>query len=495
MPQVKNNQLSKELQGLYSYKKPSIGLLIDTFEFFKKRIVTKELQKHKSKGLDASELFYNLVISKYYDISNVWNITKKNFSNLTAGKDSFYRLKNNSNICWRTILYLFVKIFFLLVKDRCNNSQFGESVLIIDDTDLPKSGRKIENIGKVFSHVYRKSIIGFKGLVLGYWDKSSFIPLDFCLQNEKGQNKNKPQGMEKSKLKQRLKKKRDKKQPGYRRVTELNKSKILNALTMLRRAVKRGYKASYVLFDSWFTCKESISTIRALNKGKTHVLCIAKMNNWKYQFSDGKLYNLKEILRILKHKRQKAQGINASYIETVVHFGETQVKLFYSKFKGDRNWTIILTTNCDLGYEEAIKLYTMRWTIEVFFRESKQLFNFGKSCSSNFDGQIADLTISMIQYIVMSLHKRIHKYESMYGLFQEQSDLNKELVVAEKIWNIFVEILFNMAEELKISFEDIFKAFSNALTNHASFETRAILQDFKQNHITKCNNRINVQAG
>jgi hypothetical protein len=36
--------------------------------------------------------------------------------------------------------------------------------LIIDDTDLPKTGRKMEWIGYIFSHVSRSYMLGFKDL-------------------------------------------------------------------------------------------------------------------------------------------------------------------------------------------------------------------------------------------------------------------------------------------------------------------------------------------
>jgi len=482
MPLMKNNKLSQEIQELYSDKKQITGFLTDTVEHFKTKSVCKFLQSYKSKGFDCSDLFYNLLLCGYYNITNIWKMTGSRYFNTKSGKDSFYRLKNNSNIDWRCLLYMFVKIFFSLVSSRRNDNRFGESVLILDDTDLPKSGRKIENIGKVFSHVLQKPILGFKGLVLGYWDQTTFLPLDFSLHNEKGKNPSKPYGMPKAKLKLRFKKKRSKKQAGYKRVQELNKSKISNAITMIKRASKQGFWASYVLCDSWFMCSELILAVRSIKKGATHILGAVRMDKRRYKFADGKLYNAKQLLEKLKLQKQKSYDLPATYIETTVEYEGMKVKLFFSKFRNDKKWTLLLTTNCNISYEEAVKIYTMRWTIEVFFRESKQLFNLGKSYSSDFDGQIADITISMMQYIVLSLHKRVNYYESMYELFQEQSDLNKEMVVAEKIWKLFLSLLIKIGEELKINFRDLFKAFSKVLTENTTLETKNILQDFKKNY-------------
>jgi hypothetical protein len=61
--------------------------------------------------------------------------------------------------------------------------------LIVDDTVIPKAGRKIEFIGKLFDHVIKHWVLGFKLLVLAFWDGNSLIPLHFSYHAEKGKNK------------------------------------------------------------------------------------------------------------------------------------------------------------------------------------------------------------------------------------------------------------------------------------------------------------------
>ena len=58
--------------------------------------------------------------------------------------------------------------------------------LMVDDTDYPKRGIQTEMIGKVFSHVGHKMILGFKGLFLGITDGATQMLMDFCLVGEKG---------------------------------------------------------------------------------------------------------------------------------------------------------------------------------------------------------------------------------------------------------------------------------------------------------------------
>ena len=56
-------------------------------------------------------------------------------------------------------------------------------------------------------------------------------------------------------------------------------------------------------------------------------------------------------------------------------------------------WHGLLTTNLDLSFEQAYKIYSKRWSIEVFFKESKQHLGLGKCQSQDFDAKIASITI------------------------------------------------------------------------------------------------------
>ena len=94
----------------------------------------------------------------------------------------------------------------------------------------------------------------------------------------------------------------------------------------------------------------------------------------------------------------------------------------------------------------------------MFFREAKQILNFGKDKCSDFDGQIAGMTISMIQYITLTLHKRINTYQTMYGLFEEEQNKNRELVLAEKIWDQFLTFMLKVIDNLDISYEKLCEA-------------------------------------
>ncbi|MEJ7740223.1 MAG: hypothetical protein WKF97_22610 [Chitinophagaceae bacterium] len=65
------------------------------------------------------------------------------------------------------------------------------------------------------------------------------------------------------------------------------------------------------------------------------------------------------------------------------------VKLFFSRFGKRGKWHLLLSTNTSLPYIKVLEFHQVRWTIKVFFKESKQYLNLGGCQSKNFDAQIA----------------------------------------------------------------------------------------------------------
>ena len=129
--------------------------------------------------------------------------------------------------------------------------------------------------------------------------------------------------------------------------------------------------------------------------------------------------------------------------------------MFFCKTTHRGNWNVLLTTNNDLEFEEAYRIYSIRWTIEVFFKEAKNYLRLGKSQSQDFDAQIADTTIVMIQYNILSLAKRFLEYESLGELFKQAGIETLELTIVEKIWGYLLELLKLIADIFEIDMEQI----------------------------------------
>ena len=430
--------------------------LIDLFRIFNINALCLKNNMIKFNGYAVADIISVLTLFPFMAVSTVNSFILSRFKQLIdAQKDAFFRLKNNEYYNWRNLIYLFAKRFKQLNARHDDGNAVQSSAdptcLIIDDSLIPKTGMKIEFIGKVFDHVTKDWVLGFKLLLLTFWDGNSLIPLDFSYHAEQGKNKKYPFGLLKRKLKQRFSKQRRKDAAGYKRAHEVVIDKISNAIALMKRAVKHGFVADCVLSDSWFSAKELIKTVRKLKHGTIHFLGMIKMDKRLYDYQ-GQQLNAKELIRKLKPMMTKrARKLNAYYIEVMVNYNDIgPVKLFLIRCSKRSKWRLILSTDLDLSFHQAMKIYNIRWTIEVLFKECKQHLNLGKCQSNDFDAHIADTTISLLIYMMLSFHKKIHSYTTLGALFAQYRDEFIETTVAEKLWQLFISLQITIAEILEI---------------------------------------------
>jgi len=344
-------------------------------------------------------------------------------------------------------------------KERC---------LIIDDTDFEKNTYKTEHVGKIWSHVRHARFFGFKGLFLGYWDGKSFFSLDFSLHKEKGKDKKKPYGLKAKQQKKQYSKQRDKSSSGKKREDELLTDKISMAIAMIKKAVRQGIKVDYVLMDSWFFCEKFLQLASSIN---TDIVAMVKMAKAKYDYQ-GKAYTAKELAQLMKN-RKKVKWIKQLKLycaEVEVEYKSKPIRLYFCKTSKRGKWHLLASTNTKLGIIKAYQIYSIRWSIEVFFKESKQYFGLGKSQSQDFDAQIADVSIAMIEYNVFSLAKRFEAYETIGGIFEHSKDQATELTISLRIWGFILELLRIITELIDGDFNKlIVKIMKNKLEDNKIF--------------------------
>ena len=415
---------------------------------------TAKLKKHfgsfKEKGFSVTATLFDLLIM---------TITNKSVRMYVSGdssdaaKDTYYRLKNEPRVNWRMVMFLFVNRFLYFVNKGTTEASDELRCLIIDDTSCFKRGKFIEGISKVFDHVFHRYCLGFKGLIMGYCDSRSFIPVDFSLHNEKGKRPEKPFGLKPEELNRQFTKERQPGCPGFTRENERRVSKSENTIAMIKRALKHRLTVDYILVDSWFMNLGLIAYVYTLKS--TYLLGMCKFDDRKYIFK-GKEKTVKQLLDWCKRNKRikRSRTIKARYAELIVEYKGYTMKLFFSQFN-DRSWNVLITDNRAMTFAEAIKIYTKRWSIEVFFKETKQHLGLGKDQSRDFDGQIASFTCVFLVYIMVSLRRRFSAYESMGDLFRKIESEILETTLTERLWGLFIELQHSILQVMGISFDDL----------------------------------------
>ncbi|MDR1340960.1 MAG: IS4 family transposase, partial [Prevotellaceae bacterium] len=84
-------------------------------------------------------------------------------------------------------------------------------------------------------------------------------------------------------------------------------------------------------------------------------------------------------------------------------------------------------------------LYQIRWSIEVMYKECKQYLRLGKAQNTDFYGQIADASLTLITYTILTLYKRFEAYETMGMLFRDTQTEMLEKTLCERIADVFIK--------------------------------------------------------
>jgi Transposase DDE domain len=461
--------------GVYSQDS---NILLKTFENiigqFKLTKVNKMLNRAKTKGVEGENVFKILFVLGFIDLKNISQLMLSGYNtNLNYGKDVLYEFLKNEMVDWQKILTFFSKQFIKITKSKGDSKDIkSPKCLILDDTLISKTGKTIEQIGKVFDHCTRKYQLGMKALTCGFWDGKSFIPLAFSLHNEPGKNNNR--GMKAKELASQFSKERQADSPGFQRIGQLEVDKITMAINLVKKAIKASFEPVYVLADTWFMCDTFISEIQKIKikyAKKLHVLGLMKTNRSVIVNGKKMMANL-----VPDHKRKDikyCKKYKCNYLSSKIEYKGNKVKAFWIRMKGQESWKMLVSTDTDLSFTNAMKYYQIRWSIEVFFKECKQNLNIEKCQSTDFDAHIAWITLSFISYIILSLRKRFDDYETMGEVFRDFKNELLEITLVEKLWQIIAELYQEVFAEFGVDWE----VFLDKLTeNENSIEKMAQIQ-------------------
>lgn len=422
--------------------------------------ISRMLSNVKERGIPAIQLFQALVVFPFLNIENIYNLFLSKMGSQVVGcKNTYYRFLHNEWIPWRKILYAFTRQFLKRAKEQDTEQSTSPICLIIDDTTLEKTGKKIENIGKVFDHTVMRYILGFKGLFAGLWDGKSFIPVDFSFHHEPG--KKGKRGLKTHELEDQSSYERSSRSPGYQRAQEVKTDKISRAIQMIKQALRLCADVDYILADSWFMSKDFIKAIRTStkkNKRCPHILGMFKMR--RNVLYNGKEKNLRQLPHLLRSKQRNCKTHNCMYIPIQVDYKGIELTIFLIRMKGQQSWKALATTDNKLSFTKAMKTYAIRWAIEVFFKDMKQYLQLGKCQSQNFNAHIAHTTLSCIQFIILAFAKRIDDYESIGGIFEHVKEFFIKEHLMQRLWqlmkHLYMQVLIHFGLDLSAFMHAVF---------------------------------------
>lgn len=397
--------------------------------------VPKHLRKSgisKRFGFTCSYLF-QLVFVLIFHHRNWFQLLESAKAESFPGKDAVYRFLNHTGFAWRRFL-LFLSVD-AVNKTSALTSDNRISVFIVDDSMYERNRSKcVELLARCRDHARNCYYKGFRMLTLGWSDGHTFIPVDFSLLSSA-----------KSRI-QEINPSIDKRTHGYKRRVEalLPAPEIIPA--MIDRALSVGMKSSYVLMDSWFTHAPLLQAV--LGTG-LNVIGMVKADNKRY-LHGGRRLSLQELYYAATPVQVQVmkKGILRS-IHTQLSPGIPVTMVFVRHRTNKNEWLAILCTDTTLTAEEIIKIYGIRWDIEVFFKCTKSLLRLQKEFQGrSYDMLISHTTIVFSRYILLAWqHRQSTDDRTLGNLFLALCDEVSELDWAAALSQL-VELVTGVANQV-----------------------------------------------
>ena len=409
----------------------------------------------KEKGVPVMKIF-RYIIGNVFNSRSMYMQIRTDSYREDFSKNTYYRFLNSVKTNW----FLFTTLLSAAVAGdfmQRLTSEDRKDVFIIDDTLYRRSGyKKTDMVARVFDHTDMKYRKGFRLLTLGWSDGNSFLPINFSLlSSHKESNQLGVMDMGDGRT-----------IAGKRRAMAVRKATDV-MLELLEAAMKAGHQAKYVLFDTWFANPHQIVAIKDM--GLDTIAMVKKSSRITYEF-EGKRMNSKQIFKQSKKRRGRSRYLLSVEILVGKDDGANEhpipARLVYVRNRSNRkDWIALICTDMDLSEEEIIRIYGMRWDIEVFFKTCKSYLRLQKECNSlSYDAMTAHVAIVMVRYMILSVFQRQDEDqralgELFYVMLTELEDITfhqSMMILVEAMFQTVKSVFRVTEEQLEIFAADFY---------------------------------------
>jgi hypothetical protein len=325
----------------------------------------------------------------------------------------------------------------------------SQRAFVVDDTSQARAGRKVEGTSCYFDHTEGRTRKGHQVLHLGLAAEKGFLPLEAQIVLGEKCRVDKPK--HKPFKDQRSAAARD-----LRRASEQTKHSLFR--DMLRRALRAGFGAAFVLADAWFGCKENIaccleSQLTAIFQMKRGLLA------FRYHRRTYTVYELYGMVqRRMRPANRRARFKTASLVVTLNLQTDprqpargVEVRLVFSapvRAASADTWVVFLCTDVNLSEARILEVYSLRWSIEVYFKEIKQNLGFLKEQSGRYQVAYASVHLAALRYLLLFEAMLRQGRLSSGEIRDQQSGRLQTLTYAALLWQLFRSLIEGALEGL-----------------------------------------------
>lgn len=428
---------------------------------------------YKRSGTAAHQLVYCLMLWVWLRLDSISMFARESLQTFaSAEKDALYAALNNEGWNWRRL-----QLSLSLQTVREIHATEESSAFVLDDTIHVRHGKKMPGVSSHFDHTSGRHVLGQQVLTLGLSCAKGFVPVDSELFISKTKARGLHQAFHdgRSIIAQRYKAAKDQTKPQM-------------AKDMIRRAQRTGIKAKYLLADAWFGTKTMIKTA---DEQQLIPILRMKKNAMKYRLIEGKggfgasrdldanaLYHA-----AVRCQWQKIAGqpYQAKTLDVELNLNGTdeaelwiKVRLLFvrgmdaegKKQAGKHDWAVFLTTDIHLAAEQILTIYSMRWAIEVYFKEAKQYLGFLKEQSNHYAAYIASIHLTAMRFCMLVTAKMLHKANGVSDIRKQLTANVSSIDYATRLWQVFQSVIAGALDEIKTELGDMLADVTETVDRH-----------------------------
>lgn len=273
----------------------------------------------------------------------------------------------------------------------------------------------------------------------------------------------------------------------YRTAQQCTKPEMVNA--MVKRALSAGMMADYLLADAWFGTK---GMIRLTQETSLVPVLRMKKNKMKYRLNEsvrGRTVTQDfDIQALYQHRIRKnwepirGQKYQAKTVDVELNLAEAKepeqwvkVRLLFVRgcpaeetkaTVGKHDWAVFLTTDRALTPDRILKIYSLRWAIEVYFKEAKQHLGFLKEQSNHYAAYIASIHLTAIRFCLLVIAKQTQGAANLAQVRQALCNNSADISFAGKLWQVFRAVINGALDSLKAVLGDAVAMVMEAIDAH-----------------------------
>jgi hypothetical protein len=379
---------------------------------------------------------------------------------LPCNRSACYRFLANPNFNWRRLLLLFalkIRTSFMNLNDAPDKTD----VLIVDDTLYErKRSKKVELLSRKYDHNKKVSVLGFEMLTIGWSDGRSFLPLLFSLLSSQLAKHRLCAANDSIDRRTAAGKLRGEAVSGKPKV-------LLSLLAMLKSA---GVKTRHLLFDSWFSSRKLLEGL--IDMG-FRPICMVKEWKGAYFTYEGKSVTIRQLYSQNKDRLRFEKTEDGRLGSVLVGLGKDEKGslrlgrvIFVRKRGRGRDWLALLNTDTSIMDAEAVRLYGIRWNIEVFFKVCKSILKLAKEYQvRSYDALIGQASLVMLRYTMLSYENRMSRDDRTHGeLFRYLCEELADLTFTEAMRLLF-SLLKTAASKMALTVEKLEELFAQFMTD------------------------------